>query len=322
MNAIFIVDVGEKFGIGHLNRCKQISLELKKNKIKTSFIYNYNDKKSKDFVKKIKNQILNFDFILIDSFSLKKEIDLAFRRERINLIYFNDFESIKYHQGILINPTISKIKSESNLDLLNLNGESYFPLDNIFKGFKCKIRPDINNVTITFGGSDVLNLTSKILEFLISNFDFKIDVIIGPYYQKKHIEKIRDLSIKNENILLWDSPKKQKIAKIFSKADVVISTGGQTLYELAYLGTPTIGIKTTSNCYEDLVNFNQLGFCEFIDHDKIDSVLYNLGLKLKSYDYNKRKKSNLNGRNLIDGKGSKRIVKEIIHFIKENENRN
>jgi spore coat polysaccharide biosynthesis predicted glycosyltransferase SpsG len=99
------------------------------------------------------------------------------------------------------------------------------------------------------------------------------------------------------------------MAPIYLQADLAISAGGSSCYELMYFGIPTLIIIVANNQVSIANELNRqhigisLGRKNEIQHEylkkKIKELLENRSL---------RKRLRQNGRRLVDGKGKKRIV--------------
>ena len=96
-------------------------------------------------------------------------------------------------------------------------------------------------------------------------------------------------------------------------ADLAITGGGQTMYELAYLGIPAIVIEISSNQRANIIGFESIGVIKSAGSISDENFIHNfirccvdilnqpnLLLEMSS-----------KGMNLIDGKGADRIVKII-----------
>ena len=99
-----------------------------------------------------------------------------------------------------------------------------------------------------------------------------------------------------------------------TEADVVISAGGTTLYELCACGTPSISYSMADN---QLLNVEQ--FCEdklipYAGDLRQDAVVSNVLalLESQSMQYESRKEVSSKMQELIDGRGAKRIARKII----------
>ncbi len=85
-----------------------------------------------------------------------------------------------------------------------------------------------------------------------------------------------------------------------SFCDLAISAAGQTICELASVGTPTIGVKVAENQNYMFKQWKASGFL-------IDETYLNSEIR-----YNLRVKSAKIGQSLIDCKAVKRIVENVL----------
>jgi len=100
--------------------------------------------------------------------------------------------------------------------------------------------------------------------------------------------------------------------------DIAITGGGLSLLELAYLGIPSIVIcsekfeEETAKMMEKAGFGKNLGYFKNVSPTKIikttDELIEN---------YIERKKMNQNGQKIIDSKGTKRVVEQIIKWRNE-----
>ncbi|WP_286242551.1 bifunctional UDP-2,4-diacetamido-2,4,6-trideoxy-beta-L-altropyranose hydrolase/GNAT family N-acetyltransferase [Methanobacterium ferruginis] len=174
-----------------------------------------------------------------------------------------------------------------------------------------KITSSFQNVMVTFGGDDLRNLTPKILKILTTHFPFlNKNVIIGKGFKNTHlIEEFKD---EKTNLIFY--PDAEYMLEIMLKSDIAISAAGQTLYELARVGLPTIAIGVAHNQIHNLENWEKAGFVEVAgfwgDENIYDHIVEKIEL-LKSRDL--RIKMFSNGRKYVDGKGAYKIVKYCLN---------
>ncbi|MHA1960593.1 MAG: cytidylyltransferase domain-containing protein [Candidatus Thorarchaeota archaeon] len=102
------------------------------------------------------------------------------------------------------------------------------------------IREEVQVVTATFGGSDPNNIALHCMKTLPEKFPkINFRIIVGPGY--KHIKStIRKLAEKLPNAILIDTA--TDMVKHLSEADIVITSGGRTVFETAACGTPCVVI--------------------------------------------------------------------------------
>ena len=188
-------------------------------------------------------------------------------------------------------------------------GVKYLSLPEKLVGYHAKkkvIRPEIKNIVVSMGGVDKYNHTSEIVDYILDNMKFAhLDIILGGgYTQKESLEKRLEsescISIHQNVDYIYD---------LFYEADLAFSAGGNTMYELAAIGTPTIIYPTMEHERENAEAFMQMGFGSVIL--KCDDI------KMKDISYRNRKKFMLAGKSLVDGKGINRITKVVMECLSD-----
>ena len=135
------------------------------------------------------------------------------------------------------------------------------------------IKNEIKTVLITLGGNDLRNLTPKILNLLKSE-PFTKKVIIGNSFDNLcEIEKFDD-------DLIY-APNSKQMLEAMENVDLAISSAGQTLYELARVGVPTIAVGVVDNQINNIKNWQKQGFIEFAGFWNDDDLEENIITKLK-----------------------------------------
>ncbi|MCF7878919.1 MAG: UDP-2,4-diacetamido-2,4,6-trideoxy-beta-L-altropyranose hydrolase, partial [Candidatus Omnitrophica bacterium] len=170
------------------------------------------------------------------------------------------------------------------------------------------INKDVKHILITLGGIDKGDFLKKLLEFLSGKFpDFNYHVITNSKF---------NLNL-NLNLNLYSNLSAQEMLELMLKADICISGGGQTTYELARVGVPAIGICFADNQIGNLKYGDLCGYLKFVG-DNNDGSLFN---KVKdafeeTIPFEERAKMSRLGRDNADGKGAKRIMETVINANK------
>ncbi|RKY38562.1 MAG: UDP-2,4-diacetamido-2,4,6-trideoxy-beta-L-altropyranose hydrolase, partial [Candidatus Omnitrophota bacterium] len=166
------------------------------------------------------------------------------------------------------------------------------------------------SIMITFGGDDMRNMTPKILGFLRENYpELKKNVIVGNAFQ--NIDEIKKSADKNTNLIYY--PDAKKIKEIMLESDIAISAGGQTLYELARVGVPTVGICVAENQLRNVKGWERIGFLEYVGWYNKNDVLEKIKDAVEYLKNVKTRESKSKiAKKFIDGKGSLRIVDKVI----------
>jgi len=162
------------------------------------------------------------------------------------------------------------------------------------------------------GGNDVRNLTPQILEQAIKIFpNENKNVIVTKSYKNIHrIEAQKD----GKTIILKDINAKRLI-ELYKGTDIAVSAAGQTIYELAAFGIPSIIIQTTDNQKNNLTGWTDYNSCIYKEHS-VRTLVQKLSiifLKLKTYSIRRKLSNNLN--NCIFERSTKCLIERIINFF-------
>jgi spore coat polysaccharide biosynthesis predicted glycosyltransferase SpsG len=216
-------------------------------------------------------------------------------------MYIDDYGRLEYPCGVIVNfsPDAKKFYDKNSTCHKYLLGVDFIPIREIF--FK-KSSCQKETIFIMMGGSDVMNLTPKIVKTL-KDIELEIVAVVN---SKKALLEIEDIS----NVTILYKPSDAKLIHEMKRAKIAITTASMSLYEFSFLGVPTVVIATS---------FNQIkGLSSLIEHrlaiDYIDiensSWIKNMEDFVKRYYF----QSSLFEKK-IDGLGAKRVVEKILELI-------
>lgn len=250
--------------------------------------------------------------ILIDSYQVTKSY-LQKLQKLTEVYYIDDLDEYVY-------PVKGLICYEINWDSRNYEeryngtelmvGLQYTPLRTTFSNIKQKqINEKVKNMLLLSGGTD----TKDFLNTIINNIDRsqydRIDVICGRYYEK--CDYLRKKYAQYSNVFIWHAV--NNIEKFMINADVAISAGGTTLYELCACGTPTISYALADNQLNSVENFQKKGIIDYAGDIRTDNVIDRIRELLNSYSLpQKRKMKSEQMQKIIDGKGAFRIIEKLV----------
>jgi CMP-N-acetylneuraminic acid synthetase/spore coat polysaccharide biosynthesis predicted glycosyltransferase SpsG len=243
-NILFVVLGNEQYGLGHVYNSLILANALTEHKITFLVVkgselafkkiseYNY-----PVFMQKNDNilcdiKLINPDVVINDILDTDYEYIKNLKDLGIKVINFEDLGPGAKIADLVINP----LYPEKFILPNHYFGYNYILLRDefIYSPYK-KIEDKVRNVLITFGGVDPNNLTKKVLDSIYNyckKNNILITVITGLGYNKFHtIQEYKEIEIKN-NI--------SNISDYMLKADIIFSSAGRTVYEIASIGTPAI----------------------------------------------------------------------------------
>lgn len=223
-----------------LDEAKPLGIEIVKNNNYPFITHNTDKGNGKDADEKGKDEIIekiveyNPDIIINDILNTNSKYTKTLRDKGFYIVDFEDVGG-----GVKYAHLIFDALYEHKIPLKNLySGHKYYILKDEFyyQEFK-EIRNDVNKVLLTFGGTDPNNLTEKVLEAILeSKYENDIEIILGlGYSNKKGIqEKYKD----NDRIKIYENVK--NMSEHMHDADLIFTSAGRTMYEIASLGVPCI----------------------------------------------------------------------------------
>jgi UDP-2,4-diacetamido-2,4,6-trideoxy-beta-L-altropyranose hydrolase len=204
----------------------------------------------------ISNNLI-IDWLIIDHYAIDKLWEIGISKYVKNICVIDDFTNRNHVCDTLINQQITyeegliKYKNIVNDDCKLYCGNDYvlfhpkyFNYINFTKSFDTHIK----KINIFMGGSDVNNITEKIIDICINYNNLIVnkitfDVIIGK--SNKNYETIKNKlnNLINFNIY-YDL---EFIGELFEKADLCIGAPGTTSYERCLMKVPSLCICIAEN---------------------------------------------------------------------------
>jgi UDP-2,4-diacetamido-2,4,6-trideoxy-beta-L-altropyranose hydrolase len=181
-----------------------------------------------------------------------------------------------------------------------------FPVERLDVAEKAK------RVLVTMGGGDAYNVTLQVVEALreINDLELEITVVAGASYQQRESLQAAVESSLQKATLLWNV---KNMADLMTQADLAITAGGGTCYELAFMRVPMFLI-TVAKSQELAVRALSLAGAAW-DAGWFSSLQQSaLAASLRRVigDRALRRKLAENAGRMIDGKGADRVVETML----------
>lgn len=327
-----LTEGGSTFGFGHLTRTKSIAQAFNHIGITVKFIINGDDS-VKEIIDMYLYDLFNWTqntnqlfyllkqtkFILIDSIEISNVLIKKIESLNIKVAFIDDFIRRNIlDRGIVIDWTVLSEKKDyfipKKIGVTYLLGSKYTPLRKEFSDAKKNlIKEKLTSILVTFGGADVRNLTPNILNLLNESFpQLEKNIVIGGGFQNVlEIQKLED----DKTNLIFNADT-NKMIKLMQESDIAIASGGQTLYELARIGTPTIAILLVKNAIDDTHGWAEVGTLENIGWYNDVQLFQKLVSKINSMNnYQMRKKMQFNAKKYINSHGAKLLVEKILECL-------
>lgn len=326
LKVFILTEGGQHVGLGHIMRCTSLCQAFEKMGVAAVFVVN-GDESAVGLLGSTKSHIFDWledrerlfsiiegaDVVIIDSYLADMTCyDKIAEIVRLQ-VCIDDNMRIEYPKGIVINGSIGA----ENMDYPLKDGVTYFlgteymPLRREFWAVPEKeIKKNIETIMVTFGGNDMRNLTPRTMKSLALDYPgLTKKVIIGMGFTNvRQIEEAKD-----DRTDLTYYPDAAGMKKVILESDLAVSAGGQTLYELARCGVPTIAISVAGNQSANIEGWHKAGFIEYAGQWTDEGILDNIADKINALDNEgTRKKKAEIGRNLVDGHGAVRAVQSCL----------
>ena len=267
---------------------------------------------------------LNPNIIINDILDTDKEYITKLKNRGYFIVNFEDLGGGSEVADVVINALYENSYPPEN----HYYGYKYVCLRDEFYIFpKKEIKVGVEEILITFGGTDPNNLTLRTLGAM-ERLDLKnicMNVVLGlGYTPKKELYHYVDkLKAKGFKISLKESVK--LMSKEIYNADIVITSNGRTIYEVASIGTPCISISQNEREVRHLFvhtsrSIIYLGMAYNMSEEDIASAIKKL---IKDYELRKEMNEKLLKFNLK--RGMDRVLRLIFDkYYKgmENESKN
>ncbi len=258
-------------------------------------------------------------WLVLDGYHFTPDYQKTIRDCGYRLLVIDDMAHLDhYHVDILVNQNINApdLNYSCDKNTIQLLGCDYVMLRREFleyRNWKREIPEKARKILVTLGGGDPDNVTLKVIEALklLNDPDLEVKVVVGPSNQHmSSLKKAFHLSPFTFHLL---PNAVSSMPSLMAWADMAITAGGSTCWELAFTGVPFLSIILADN-QEDIssgldeagvaVNF---GWCRDLSSEKLRSYLVDL-----IDDQVARRKQSSMGRQLVDGMGAGRVIESIL----------
>ncbi len=256
---------------------------------------------------------LGTTFLTVDSYRFEPEALGVFERDGIRVLVFDDGAHMTYPVSVVVNGSPSARDLNYRVGIV-LSGPAYqvvrpqFVIDHVreFGG-------PLQNVLVTIGGDDLMEIAVRLFDRIsehCSRYHPKVMLhyVIGPFMRLSQ-RKWR------ANEIAHDAPPDMRTLML--SADIAISAGGQTLYELARCACPTIAVCTGGDQERNILAMVDAGCVLYAGWGNTDAALDAIvrGLDELMGSEARRRELGLGAGMLVDGFGARRIVERAAQIL-------
>jgi spore coat polysaccharide biosynthesis predicted glycosyltransferase SpsG len=322
---LILTECGSDIGFGHLTRCLSLAHGFRcagKNVQIWVAADALSSEKLPEFVRAVRWYGLDGELeaeaarahaILLDSFKISAEdVERIFRINPRTAV-IDDYPRREYTAGVVIDWTVGAENyafPQRRPGVRYLLGSRYCALRPEFQSVaKREFLLPVRSLLVTFGGSDVRALTRPVVDMLQREFpDLEKLVVAGPALHDPSFQALEDT-----NTSFHSNVGARQMQAMMAQADIAVSGGGQTLYELASQGLPPVIVSIVDNQEDDIRGFIRAGFGVYAGQwdqpDLLDSITKCIG-ELGFPDNRTRQAAA--GRQCVDGHGAERLTSALL----------
>lgn len=225
-----------------------------------------------------------------------------------------------YHADILLNQNLgaAQLNYRCDPETALLLGPSFALLRPEFlnwrRRFRC-VRTIGRRILVTLGGSDPGNFTLRVIEAVgrLDTPGIEVRVVVGPANPYlTALEKAVDESA--VAIELWRDV--SDMGSLMAWADITVSAGGTTCWELACLGLPALVVPLADNQRRIAHELDAAGVVQNLGwHEEVSDERLAVALENLLYASYRRLSMSDKGRWLVDGRGAERVVEVLLERL-------
>jgi len=260
-------------------------------------------------------EIGNPTWLVLDGYHFDPAYQNVVRMAGHRLLVVDDMGHLPaYHADILLNQNLGaeKINYNCDPDTNLLLGSRYALLRQEFlawRGWQREIPDVAHKVLVTMGGGDPDNVTLKVIRALeqVQVDELEAVVVVGD--DNPHLDILQS-AIRSRQSKIRLVCNARNMSELMAWADLAVTAGGSTCWELALMGLPSVVLVLSENqraIAEDLestgISIN-MGWHAFVQAD-------NIAYQLRSIILSSERRRNMSncGRLLVDGYGPLRVLR-------------
>lgn len=257
-----------------------------------------------------------YDWLVVDHYALDARWESAMRNVANRIMVIDDLADRQHDCDVLLDQNFyadmnhrydGKVPSDCQL----LLGPRYALLRDEFRQLHQQVRPRagiVKRVLVFFGGIDLGNYTSRVLEILacVGSDDWHVDVVIGAHHP--HREEVEAICANHGFVCYVQT---NRMAELMMLADISIGAGGTVTWERCCLGLPALTLCVAANQDKQVADAAAKGLLYAPDLGE-DSILV-IGRHLRAFLENGylRQAISRNGIRNVDGRGTLRVIRSL-----------
>lgn len=261
----------------------------------------------------------NTEWIIIDGYHFGADYQRVVKQSGKKILFLDDYShSDHYFADLVLNQNIYAEKCHyKNREPYTkiLLGPRYFLLRREFwpwHEWSRQIPPVARKILVTLGGSDLENQTLNVINAIkrIKNQKVEVRILVGS--ANPHIPSLKSaISDVSSQFRIFESV--TNIPEMMAWADLAVSGGGGTCYEMAFMGLPTSIIVLADNQAPNAEWLQRDGFALNLGYYKqVSSRDIHEGISRLINDQALRSTMSKHGREIVNGTGPSEVIREML----------
>jgi spore coat polysaccharide biosynthesis predicted glycosyltransferase SpsG len=348
-HVFFRVDADTKIGTGHVARCRCLARELVKKGIPSSFLMAGGKSPITESLEREGFQAFTLPEGECDEADALTAFISSSGADRPILVvdsprssfYGGDFQEGIRKRGVGLLMIAFRSEGHFNADALHnqnllaleevysvepytrlLLGPRYVILDERFRRLRDS-RGDLpaavaDRLFLFFGGADVSNMTLKALRSLAAMEQplRRVITVVGPLHGR--LDEISAFARANPALPVDLHINTPEMPRLMTEADIAVTSGGLTIWELACLGVPNVVISTSERERIHTPLMEKRGGCIYLGHeDEVAEQSIRAAVSGLMANGKKRHEMARAGLELVDGRGTERVIAEMLKLISD-----
>lgn len=316
----FWTEAGSSIGMGHLVRCVALAKALMRSGVSVHFLIN-GDPSAADLLRREGMYFLTCPFERTNAGRLVSDVAVIDTKKDVSahvaslkesgkkVLLIDNFSNSDLADGVIL--PYASVKARPSGPGVFSGAEYVIVGEKIIKEREAvkKLPYSIPlQVLVTMGGADPNNLTELVLEDLCGLNDIEITVVIGP--ASRNAEVLRKYEGRGTKIKFLENVR--NMAAVISKAHIAFTAVGMTIYELAFMGVPSVLIANYREDKGDLEELDAMGISLSLGYfGELEPGSVKSAVRLFLDNRSRWERMSKTGQNLIDGLGAVRVSKVI-----------
>ncbi|MDB9512764.1 UDP-2,4-diacetamido-2,4,6-trideoxy-beta-L-altropyranose hydrolase [Kamptonema animale CS-326] len=264
----------------------------------------------------------NASWVVVDGYQFGSEYQKTLKNSGLRLLFIDDYGHAEhYYADFVLNQNISADRQwyqhrEPYSQLLlstryALLRREFWP----WQKWQRTVPPVAKKVLVTLGGADPDNVTLKIIQALQLVEVEELEAVVVAGSSNPHYESL-EIAVQSSRFPIRLQRNITNMPELMAWADVAISAGGSTCWELAFMGLPSILLILAENQKAIAPELDRQGVIINLSWHQ-DVTIEQIGLALQELigDRPKRETMSKKGRELVDGNGARRVVSEMVNLL-------